>query len=79
MYYVSCTSIKIMTKYVESDLLQIKSKTKNKIIFSRKMVKIKHLLKGVKQNCHKSLLRIKETLKKRVLISFDTRANKKVS
>ena len=33
---------------VEWDLLQIKPKTKNEIIFSRIMVKIKHLLKGVK-------------------------------
>ena len=32
----------------------------------------------LKLNCHKSSLRIKETLKKRVLISFDIRANKKV-
>ena len=45
----SCRSIKRMTnKNVESDFLQTKPKTKNEIIFSRKMVKIKHLLKGVK-------------------------------
>ena len=31
-----------------NNLLQIKPKTKKEIIFSRKLVKIKHLLKGVK-------------------------------
>ena len=34
---------------------------KNEIIFSWKMVKIKHLLKGVKLNCHKSSLKTKIT------------------
>ena len=32
----------------------------------------------LKLNCHISSLKIKETLKKRFLISFDNRANKKV-
>ena len=43
--YVYKKNDKIMC---ESDLLQIKPKSKNEIIFSRKMVKIKRLLKGVK-------------------------------
>ena len=37
-----------MTKFAESDLLQIKQNTKDEIIFNKKMVKTKHLLKGVK-------------------------------
>ena len=70
-----------MTKYVESDLLQIKPKTNKLIMRSYSAGKWSRLTLAeevLKLNCHKSSLRIKESLKKRVLISFDSRANKKV-